>query len=143
MGTKMPKTISKKDSTGQPSARGEPREVERRFLEEAVASSSSQTSQEGSLRQVNRLAELERGTYLVKRLDKPRGWMVMVTRFKDGNVKIRVSALAQGKLIQIANVNAYRVEELIQLLQKIYEKLPEDVKKQIDEMKKREQGEEL
>jgi hypothetical protein len=143
MGTKMPKTTPKKDSTGQPSARGEPREVERRFLEEAVASSSSQTSQEGSLRQVNRLAELERGTYLVKRLDKPRGWMVIITRFKDGNVKIRVSALAQGKLIQIANVNAYRVEELIQLLQKIYEKLPDDIKKQIEEMKKREQSEEL
>jgi hypothetical protein len=143
MGTKMPKTTSKKDSTGQPSARGEHREVERRFLEEAVASSSSQTSQEGNLRQVNRLAELEKGTYMIRRLDKPRGWMVMVTRFRDGNVKIRVSALAQGKLIQIANVNAYRVEELIQLLQKIYEKLPEDVKKQIEEMKKREQGEEL
>jgi hypothetical protein len=142
MGTKMPKTTPKKDLSGRPPAREESGEVERRFLEEAVASSSSQTSQGGSLRQVNRLAELTPGTYIVRRLDKPRGWMVMITRFRDGNVKIRVSAITQGKLIQIANVNAYRVEELIQLLQKIYERLPEDVKKQIEEMK-REQGEEL
>ena len=77
---------------------------------------------------VQKLAELKPGTYWSKRLDRPRGWIVVVSRFADGNVKIRISTMSPRGLIQILNINLNRVQDLIEILNKIIERLPEDAK---------------
>lgn len=108
-------------------ATGEPRETAGAFSETPQSSQAPSTGQ--SLTMVNKLAELRPGTYWSKRLDKPRGWIVVVSRFQDGNVKIRVSTMSPRGLIQILNVNLQRVNDLMEILQKIIERLPEDAKK--------------
>jgi hypothetical protein len=100
-------------------------------------SSQAPTTQTG-LEMVQRLSELKPGTYWAKRLDRPRGWIVVVSRFADGNVKIRVSTMSPRGLIQILNINLQRVQDMIEILQKVIERLPEDAK-QLKE--KKEEGE--
>jgi len=105
---------------------GSTRETAGAFSQTPQSSQAPNTQQ--GLAMVNRLAELKPGTYWSKRLDRPRGWIVVVSRFGDGNVKIRVSTMSPRGLIQILNVNLARVNDLIEILQKVIERLPEDAK---------------
>jgi hypothetical protein len=107
-------------------ATGETREAGEAFSKTPQSSQAPNTTQ--SLTMVQRLAELRPGTYWTKRLDRPRGWIVTVSRFSDGNTKIRISTMSPRGLIQILNVNVNRVDDLVEILQRVVERLPEDAK---------------
>ena len=56
------------------------------------------------------------------RLDQPR-WWVNVVHFQDGNIKIRISAITANGIVTIANVNAVRLDDLIDILSRVKAKL--------------------
>jgi hypothetical protein len=126
MGTKMAPKSPKKTPVDVGAATGETREAGEAFSKTPQSSQAPSPSQ--GLVMVNRLAELRLGTYWTKRLDRPRGWIVVVSRFSDGNTKIRISTMSPRGLIQILNVNLQRVNDLVEILNKIIERLPEDAK---------------
>jgi hypothetical protein len=122
----MSKKAPQKTPSGGGAPEGSSRETAGAFSQTPQSSQAPNT--QAKLTMVNRLAELRPGTYWSKRLDKPRGWIVVVSRFNDGNVKIRISTMAGRELIQILNVNLQRVQDLIEILNKVVERLPEDAK---------------
>ena len=122
----MPKKTPQKTPAGEGAPAGSTREAGVAFSTTPQSSQAPET--QTKLTMVSRLAELRPGCYWSKRLDKPRGWIVTVSRFNDGNVKIRVSTMSPRGLIQILNINLNRVQDLIEILNKVVERLPEDAK---------------
>jgi len=126
MGTKMAPKSPKRTPAGEGAPAGSTREAGEAFS--TTPQSSQAPATQTGLVMINKLSELRAGTYWTKRLDKPRGWIVVVSRFQDGNVKIRVSTMSPRGLIQILNINLNRVQDLIEILNKVVERLPEDAK---------------
>jgi hypothetical protein len=116
----------KRTPAGEGAPAGSIRETAGAFLE--TPQNSQAPEAQGRLQMVQSLKELAPGTYKVKYLDNPRGWIAVISRFHDGNVKVRISAMTPRGLVQILNVNAGRLPVLINILKDIYERLPEDVK---------------
>jgi hypothetical protein len=127
MGTEMAPKSPRKTPAGEGAPAGSTREAGEAFSKTPQSSQAPASSQ--GLTMVNKLSELRPGTYWTKRLDQPKGWIVVVSRFADGNVKIRVSTMSPQGLIQILNINLGRVNDLIAILNKVIERLPEDAKK--------------
>jgi len=90
------------------------------------ADEASQGGATGGLTQVSSLDELVRkpGSYLTVRLESPRWWL-NIMHFADGNYKIRISAITGGGIVTIANVNASRLDDLINILQRVKQRLNE------------------
>lgn len=80
----------------------------------------------GKLQRVNKLSEVvaTKNSYIVRTLDSPR-WIVTVMHFSDGNIKVRVSARTGQGLIQLLNLNAIRLDNMIELLTMLKQKLNE------------------
>jgi len=120
MGAKTPKQTPAPKGTGAGATQGGQPPT---FSSEGAAAQVPRKLQE-----VQRLADLKPGTYWYRRLEEPRGWIVVVSAF-DNNIKVRISAMSDKGLIQVLNINYNRVRDLIDLLQKIDERIPQELKK--------------
>lgn len=100
-------------------------------------SQRKQSRRESKMKRVDSIDDLVNtaNSYLVRNIDHPR-WKLTLTHFDSGVYKIRVSAFVRDKkqYIDIVNVNANRLDNLISLLVKVRKALDEHGVKTAEEV---------